>query len=190
MKFPPVLNAGPVDADPLTNDELSLLLAIPRAAQANPNATLFRLPRGPDPTLGWVDVTCAQVHSIVSRLALRWKTVLSNIMMRRTSGKTANIGPGTTICILVQPVMDALFHHLALWSLGCTIQYTMLFLGDALVSRYVQQSGCDIALCSEHDLPTRKLMEQLNIGVAILPESEHAFNLAEEEISSPRKYLG
>lgn len=185
MKFPSIPSAGPADTDPLTDDELSLLLALPRAAQATPNATLFRLPRGPDPTLGWVDVTCAQAHSIVSRLASRLNTVLSDILLKRTDGKTTSVGPGTTVCILVQPAMNALFHHLALWSLGCTIQYTMMSLGEALVSRYVQQSGCDIALCPEHDLPTRKLMEEINIGVAILPESETPLNLATEEISSP-----
>ncbi|KAF8596015.1 hypothetical protein BDV93DRAFT_563790 [Ceratobasidium sp. AG-I] len=172
MALPTVSNVGPADTDPLTEDELSILLAIPRAARNSPHATLFRLPRGPDPTLGWVDVTCAQVESIVSRLASRWSPILSGIIHARSGGRVSSVGPGTTICILVQPALNALFHHLAFWSLGCTIQYTMLVPGEDIASRYVQQAGCHIALCSEDDLCTRAAMEQLGIAAHTPPWPE------------------
>ncbi|KAF8595990.1 hypothetical protein BDV93DRAFT_514494 [Ceratobasidium sp. AG-I] len=184
MVFPTILNVGPADTDPLTEEELSLLLAIPRAANNTPNATLFRLPRGPDPTLGWVDVTCTQVQSIVSRLAFRWDAILSDIMHSRTSGRVSSIGPGTIICILAQPAVSALFHHLAFWALGCTIQYTMLCLGEEVVSSCVRQSGCQIALCSEEDHRTQKVMRQLGINVAVVPKNECASNLAMQEANT------
>lgn len=180
--------AGPADTDPLTDDELSILLAVPRAAQATPDAILFRLPRGLDPTLGWVDVTCVQAKSIISRLAQRWGVMLSEIMHRRSGGKLASIGPGTTVCILVEPAVNALFHHLAFWCLGCTVQYVALSLEESVVSLCLQGSGCDVVLCSEQDLRTRRLVEQLGIGMAAFPESEYAINLATEEINSPGMY--
>ena len=182
------LNVGPADSDPLTEEELSILLAIPRAAKNTPNAVLFRLPRGPDPTLGWVDVTCAQVQSIVSSLAFRWNAILSDIMRDRTGGKISSVGPGTNICMLVQPAVNSVFHHLAFWALGCTMQYTTFYLGEEMASQCVRQSGCHIALCSEDDQRAQRIMGQLGIDIALLPESEYAVNLATEELSSPGVY--
>ncbi|KAF8595989.1 hypothetical protein BDV93DRAFT_611111 [Ceratobasidium sp. AG-I] len=180
-----VADAGPTDTDPLTDDELSILLAIPRAARVTPNATRFRLPRGPTPKLGWVDVTCAQTESIVARLAVQWNILLSNVVHRRTVGEKSSVGPGTTVCILVQPPVSALFHHLAFWSLGCTVQYITQSLGESVISNCLRQSGCHIALCSEQDLRTKQLVEELNIDVVALPDSECAVNLVMEEINSP-----
>ncbi|KAF8595987.1 acetyl-CoA synthetase-like protein [Ceratobasidium sp. AG-I] len=185
MTHPTVTYAGPADTDPLTDDELSILLAIPRAARVTPNATRFRLPRGPTPKLGWVDVTCAQTESIVARLAVQWNILLSNVVHRRTVGEKSSVGPGTTVCILVQPPVSALFHHLAFWSLGCTVQYITQSLGESVISNCLRQSGCHIALCSEQDLRTKQLVEELDIDVVALPDSECAVNLVMEEINSP-----
>ncbi|KAJ1306401.1 hypothetical protein OPQ81_007406 [Rhizoctonia solani] len=73
--------AGPLNGeDPLTESELALLLAIPHWAEKAPDVTMFRLPLGPDPTQGWVDATFGESRSIIARLAVDWKTRLSNVV--------------------------------------------------------------------------------------------------------------
>ncbi|KAJ1304159.1 hypothetical protein OPQ81_008559 [Rhizoctonia solani] len=51
-KPPPNAYEGPDDNDPLTEKELEILLAIPRAAENTPNDTAFRIPLGADPLYG------------------------------------------------------------------------------------------------------------------------------------------
>ncbi|CAE6452836.1 unnamed protein product [Rhizoctonia solani] len=80
--------AGPLDYEPLTEKELAILLAIPHGAEKTPNMTIFRFPLGPEPALGWVDVTFNEARSIIASLAIEWKAKLSN----RAEGPT--VGPG------------------------------------------------------------------------------------------------
>ncbi|KAB5588205.1 Potassium voltage-gated channel subfamily H member 2 [Ceratobasidium theobromae] len=173
---------GPNDDDPLTEGELSILLAIPRAAKSSPNSTLFRLPLGPDPALGWIDVTCAEAHSIISRLSATWETRLSKLLQEQSGGACKSVGPGTTICMLVQPSAHALFHQLAFWALGCTVHYLSLMVGDDNVDSLLSQSGGKVALCSGLDpkfLAERRARFQGEI--LELPEEEQPHRLAQIE---------
>ncbi|KAF8595986.1 hypothetical protein BDV93DRAFT_563762 [Ceratobasidium sp. AG-I] len=184
MAFPASTSTGPTDTDPITDEELSILLAVPRAARTTPSATRYRLPRGSDSTLGWVDVACAQVESVVACLALRWNLMLSDIMHKRTGGEKSSVGPGTVVCILVQPPVNALFRRLAFLSLGCTVRYIMTSLDKHIVSSCLQQSGCHVVLCSGQDLCTKELVERLGIDVVALSDDESVISLATKELNS------
>lgn len=174
--------AGPHDTDPLTQGELSLLLAIPLAARATPNATLFRLPLGPDPKMGWVDVTCAEVYSIVCRLAIGWNAKLSEILRQRTGGAVASVGPGTTVCILVYPFVHSIFHHLAFWALGCTVQYISVYLEGDTIDGLISQSGCDVVLHAGMDEAWVSARRDHCKGELIkLPDEEYAHRLAQAQ---------
>jgi hypothetical protein len=176
------LYTGPRDSDPLTEGELSLLLAVPRAAQTTPDATLFRLPLGPDPAMGWIDVTCAEVYSIVSRLAAIWNTRLSELLHKRTGGTVSSVGPGTIVSILVQPSVHSIFHHLAFWALGCTVQYVSIFLGDEVVDANLTQSGSKIALYSGvDDTWVGERRARFDGDMVQLPDDEYAPRLAQVE---------
>lgn len=170
---------GPRDDDPLTEGELSLLLAIPRAAQSTPNATLFRLPLGPDPALGWIDVTCAETYSIVSRLAAVWRTRLSELTDEVSEPE---VGPGTTICIVSHPPVHALFHMLAFWSLGCTVQSLSPGVSGENADAGLRQSGCKVLLhscMSDAWVEGRKI--QFKGKIVQLTEDEYAHRLAQAE---------
>ncbi|KAF8755542.1 hypothetical protein RHS01_05040 [Rhizoctonia solani] len=146
---------------PLTDDELSLLLAIPRAAESTPNSTLFRLPLGPHPSMGFVDATCAEVRSIVARLASTWKTKLSELLRKPDEpGCERSIGPGTTICIMVEPSFHGIFHLLAFWAIGCTIQFVSAVdpeVGITQLNEYTWRKGFDGAIIQlpEQEQPHR-----------------------------------
>ncbi|CAE6520716.1 unnamed protein product [Rhizoctonia solani] len=174
--------SGPNDSDPLIDDELAILLAIPRAAESTPNATLFRLPLGPEPLMGWVDATCAEVRSIVARLANVWKSRLSDLL--HTPGKPvlgSSIGPGTTICITIMPDFHGVFHLLAFWALGCTVQYVSVA-DPSVAMEQLNESGCKVMLCSGFDddwIEARK--KQFDGVIVQLPEEEQAHQLAKLE---------
>lgn len=172
---------GPCDCDPLTEEELSILLAIPRAAQTTPDAPLFRLPLGPDPALGWVDVTCIETYSIVSRLAAVWNTRLTDILHKRAEGAQleCSVGPGTTICIVVQPSVHALFHLLAFWALGCTVKYICTYVSDEIVDSSLRDSGCRVVLyAGMDDTWVSNRESQFDGEMVQLPVDEYAHQLA------------
>lgn len=182
---------GPRDGDPLTEGELGLLLAIPHAAQATPDAMLFRLPLGPDPAMGWVDVSCAESYSIIARLAANWNTRLSEILHKHTGKCISTIGPGTTICIFVQPVVHSLFHHLAFMALGCTIQYISLALDEDGIESNLRMSNCKIAIYSGVDEAwVNGMRARFNGEIVQLPEDQYAHRIALTEKQKSSKYPG
>ncbi|CAE7155611.1 unnamed protein product [Rhizoctonia solani] len=169
--------SGPNNGDPLTEDELALLLAVPRAAETTPNATLFRLPLGPDPSMGWIDATCAETHSIVARLADVWKSKLSGLLGRPDS----EIGPGTTICIAIKPDFHGIFHLLAFWAIGCTAQFVSMADPSVAVEQ-LNESGCKVILCSGFDDDWIEARRNHFDGAIIrLPEQEQAHELVKVE---------
>ncbi|CAE6412017.1 unnamed protein product [Rhizoctonia solani] len=178
----PVPYAGPSDNDPLTDDELAILLAIPRAAETTPNTTLFRLPLGPDPSTGWIDATCAETHSIVARLADVWKSKLFDLLCDPDQPVTnSSFGPGTTICIATQPDFYGVFHILAFWALGCTVQCVPMKDPISAIDQ-LNESGCKMLLCSEFDdgwIEARKA--QFKGVVVQLPKGEQALELVRLE---------
>ncbi|CAE6515801.1 unnamed protein product [Rhizoctonia solani] len=173
---------GPRENDPLTEDELKLLLAVPRAAESNPYARLFRLPLGPDPSMGWIDVTCAEVRSIVARLADVWKSKLSNLLDE--GGRpvlNVPVGPGTTICIAVRPDFHGIFHLLAFWALGCTVQFVSMADPTGAVDQ-LNESGCQVMLCSGYsDEWVKTQQKRFNGTIVQLLKEEHADELAKSE---------
>ncbi|CAE6455484.1 unnamed protein product [Rhizoctonia solani] len=174
--------SGPSDTDPLTDDELALLLAIPRAAESTPNSTLFRLPLGPKPSMGFVDATCAEVRSIVSRLAETWKSRLSDLLPKPDDPVCGwSVGPGTTICIMVEPSFHGIFHLLAFWAIGCTVQFVSVS-DPSLAIGQLNQCDCKIMLCSGFDkewMESRK--KEFKGAIVELPEEEQAHRLAQTE---------
>ncbi|CAE7208503.1 unnamed protein product [Rhizoctonia solani] len=172
---------GPEAGDPLTSKEELILLALPRAAQTSPDTTAFRLPLGPDPTRGWVDVTFLEARSIVSRLATTWKSRLENIIEDEAKNGSG-VGPGTTICIFVQPAAHGIFHHLAFGSLGCTVQYISLSLGNNQICSYLRESNCTAILHSGITTAWVTSMKDCFDGELIaLPEEEFSHQLAFRE---------
>ncbi|GAB1526536.1 hypothetical protein RhiTH_009703 [Rhizoctonia solani] len=178
----PDVHPGPSDADPLTDDELSLLLAIPRAAESTPNSTLFRLPLGPHPSMGFVDTTCAEVRSIVARLASTWKTKLSELLRKPDeSGCEWSIGPGTTICIMVEPSFHGIFHLLAFWAIGCTVQFVSVSDPSVGIDQ-LNECECKVMVCSGFDeewIIARG--SEFNGVIVSLPEEEQAHILVKNE---------
>ncbi|KAF8676584.1 hypothetical protein RHS04_06441 [Rhizoctonia solani] len=173
---------GPSDSDPLTDDELTLLLAIPRVADSTPNATLFRFPVGHIPSMGWIDVTCAEARSIIAHLAMVWRPRLTEIL-HQTEHSIPNrpVGPGTTICILVEPDFHSIFHLLAFWAIGCSVQFVSTADPNILDSQ-LTQSGCDLIIYSGFDdawVIERK--RRFDGPIIQLPEEEQAHRLAVSE---------
>ncbi|KAJ1302137.1 hypothetical protein OPQ81_000966 [Rhizoctonia solani] len=165
---------GPDDGDPLTPKELSILLAIPRTAQTSPNTMAFRLPLGPDPAQGWVDVNYSQTCAIVSRLASIWKSRLDTLL--------GSAGPGTTICMFVQPGVHAIFHYFAFRALGCTMQYLYSCLGISEICSKLRESNCDAILHSGmEDAWIRAMKAHFGEKLVALPEEEFAHQLARDE---------
>ncbi|CAE6465354.1 unnamed protein product [Rhizoctonia solani] len=172
---------GPDDGDPLTSKELLILLAIPRAAKTTPSTTAFRLPLGPDPAQGWIDVNYSETCSIVSRLASTWKSRLGTLL-NKSDDRMSGIGPGTTICIMAQPAVNSIFHHLAFGSLGCTVQYISLALGNDIICSSLRESECDAVLYSGIDDARVRFMKDNFDGVFIaLPRNEFSCELVQEE---------
>jgi acyl-coenzyme A synthetase/AMP-(fatty) acid ligase len=166
---------GPLDNDPLTDDELAILLAIPRWAEKAPNATIFRLPLGPEPTHGWVDITFRKARTIIARLATDWRTRLSS----GTDALNVNVGPGTTICLLVEPISHALFHWLAFWALGCSIQIISLSMDDDTIALYLNKSECRVAIYSDISSDRmNRIGSGCNAAMIQLPTEEYAHRLA------------
>ncbi|KDN47246.1 hypothetical protein RSAG8_03725, partial [Rhizoctonia solani AG-8 WAC10335] len=173
--------AGPRDDEPLTEKELAILLAIPRAAEKAPNATAFRIPLGIGPSLGWIDVTWSEARSIIAgaRLAATWTIRLSDLILNQDS---SSVGPGMAICLLVQPSVVALFHILAFWALGCTPQFLSLSLDDDTIDLYLNKSGCRVAIYSGISESWVQTKRKVFRGSMIpLPEAEYAHRLAEAE---------
>ncbi|CAE6449163.1 unnamed protein product [Rhizoctonia solani] len=165
---------GPLGNEPLTDDELAILLAIPRGAEKTPDATALRLPLGPDPAHGWVDVTFSEARAIVARLAADWKNRLSD----GTQGR--DVGPGTTVCLLVQPIVHAIFHWLAFWALGCTVQLVSLTMGDENIPIYLKKSECQTVIYSSiSDTLEQRLHSDFNGAMIQLSEEEYAHRLAQ-----------
>ncbi|CUA75489.1 hypothetical protein RSOLAG22IIIB_05920 [Rhizoctonia solani] len=180
--LPPVPYSGPSGKGPLTEDELGLLLAVPRAADSTPDTALLRLPLGPDPSMGWIDATCAETRSIVVRLADVWKSRLSNLL--DSSGKPvieSPVGPGTTICIISKPDFHGIFHLFAFWAIGCTVQYVSVTdLAEAI--NQINGSGCKVILCSGFDDEWIEVLKKRFRGAIIkLPQEEQAHQLAKSE---------
>ncbi|CUA76998.1 Potassium voltage-gated channel subfamily H member 2 [Rhizoctonia solani] len=170
---------GPRDDQPLTEEELSILLAIPRAAENAPNSTAFRIPLGIDPSLGWIDVTWSEARSIVARLAATWATRISDLTSNQNSPP---VGPGITVCILVQPSVTALFHIFAFWALGCTVQFISLSLDEETIDLYLNKSGCKVVVYSNISGDWIRVREKsFNGPLVSLPENEYAHQLAKTE---------
>jgi hypothetical protein len=183
-------NHPPKDEDPLTDDELGLLLAVPRAAASTPGATLFRLPLGPDPSFGWVDATCAEVRSIAARLAAIWQSRLLELLNMPDTHLTDILpGPGITICILVEPSYQAIFHLLAFWAIGCTVQFISVAMEPTTIDTQLNQSGCKIVIYSGFDdawINERRIHFR---GVMVpLPHEEHASFLVISEKKQQSNY--
>ncbi|CUA75488.1 hypothetical protein RSOLAG22IIIB_05919 [Rhizoctonia solani] len=156
--------SGPGDNDSLTEDELRLLLAIPHAAESTPDATLLRLSLGRDPSMGWIDATCAETRSIV----------------RQTRSKLP-VGPGTTICIMDQPKFHGIFHLFAFWALGCTVQYISPVYPTRGIKE-LHESGCKVMLYSGIDDEWINASKKQFNGVTIqLPKEERADQLVKSE---------
>lgn len=68
----------------------------------------------------------------------------------------------------------------------CTTKFNLLFGTQTSIFTLLPQGSLSIktALCSEQYLRSRSRIEKLGVDIAVLPEIEHAFNLAMEEISS------
>ncbi|CAE6417057.1 unnamed protein product [Rhizoctonia solani] len=177
----PRLYPGPNDEDPLTEDELALLLAVPRAAESTPNATLFRFPLGPDPSMRWIDATCAETYSIVSRLADTWKSKLSGLLNESNGLASGSVGPGTTICMAIKPDFHGIFHLIALWAIGCTVQFVSMADPSVAIDQ-LHETGCNVILCSGFDddwIEARK--NQFDGIILQLPEQEQAHELVKSE---------
>ncbi|CAE6522801.1 unnamed protein product [Rhizoctonia solani] len=172
---------GPEDGDPLTSKELLILLSIPRAAQTSPSNTAFRLPLGPDPAQGWIDINFSETCSIVSRLASTWKLRL-DALLGKSNNRPSSVGPGTTICILVQPAVNGIFHHLAFGALGCTVQYITLALGDNAICSSLRESKCNFILYSGiDDARVSAMKDRFDGEFVALPERELSATLGQEE---------
>ncbi|KAG8710898.1 hypothetical protein FRC09_020885 [Ceratobasidium sp. 395] len=165
--------AGPSDTNPLTPDELSILLALPRAARTSPDSLFVRLPKGAVPSEGYLDVSCSQACAIVARLAAAWRA--------RTS---VPLGPGTTVCLMISPYLHGIFHHLALWALGCTVQYVTMLFGDEIVDTNLEQSGCKVVIYSgkTNEWVDERKKRHAGIEMVELTEDEYAGGLAQKEL--------
>ncbi|KAG9102532.1 hypothetical protein FRC06_001841 [Ceratobasidium sp. 370] len=167
----------PIDTRPLSPPESTILLALPKAAEATPNATFFKIPRGPDPTLGYVDVSCVEAAAIVSRLAATWNARLSNL------GLAPSEEIGLNIAIAVEPCVHSFFHHLAFWALGWCVQYVDTGFEPLVFGTLLENGDCTALVYSGDNL--RELAydvgERLQIPIIDLPEEERAINLATKE---------
>ncbi|KAF8755541.1 hypothetical protein RHS01_05041 [Rhizoctonia solani] len=97
----PDVHPGPSDADPLTDDELSLLLAIPARGV---HSQLYALPTStrPPPLYGICRCHLRRSPLYCCTLSQHMETKLSELLRKPDeSGCERSIGPGTTICIMV-----------------------------------------------------------------------------------------
>ena len=162
---------------PLSQSELKLLLALPRAADTTPNATLFKIPCGPDPKLGFIDVSCAEAASIVSRLAAVWGPRLSPLHRSLRGDQCPNIG------FAVRAPVHGFFHRLAFWALGYCVQYFDVSFAEGVVDGLLRDGACTTILYEGDDMKewAVRCMERLMIPALELPEEEFAINLAKRE---------
>ncbi|KAF8755546.1 hypothetical protein RHS01_05044 [Rhizoctonia solani] len=155
---------GPSDSDPLTDDELTLLLAIPRVADSTPNATLFRFP--------------IYYRAFSDGMETKaYRNTSSNGALYSQSPRWT----GTTICILVEPDFHSIFHLLAFWAIGCSVQFVSTADPNILDSQ-LTQSGCDLIIYSGFDdawVIERK--RRFDGPIIQLPEEEQAHRLAVSE---------
>ncbi|QRV88494.1 AMP binding enzyme [Ceratobasidium sp. AG-Ba] len=164
---------GPLGDDPLTPDELSILLALPRAAQKTPHALFVRLPKGATAGDGHYDVSFAQAAAIVGRLASALKT--------RTD---IQLGPGITVCLMIDPYVHGFFHQLAFWALGCTVQYVTGVFGEEMVDGQLKQAGCKLTVYlgkTKERVEARR--DKHGIEMFELEESEYAGALVRQELA-------
>ncbi|QRV82054.1 AMP binding enzyme [Ceratobasidium sp. AG-Ba] len=147
------------------------------AAESTPDALLFKIPRGSDPALGYVDVSCAEAAAIVSRLAAVWSTRLSDLGLA-PSEKT-----GLIIAIAVEPCVHAFFHHLAFWALGCCLQYFETVLQPSVIGTLLKNGGSAALLYSADNLQemAQGIKGRLNIPIIAFPEEEQALCLVVRE---------
>ncbi|KAF8595949.1 hypothetical protein BDV93DRAFT_528329 [Ceratobasidium sp. AG-I] len=166
---------------PLSRSELKLLLALPRAAEATPNATLFKIPCGPDPKLGFIDVSCTEAASIVSRLAAAWGPRLSPLHKNLPENQCPNIG------FAVKPPVHGFFHRLAFWALGYCVQYFDVDFAEEVVDGLLRDGACTTILYLGDDMKewAAGCTDRLKIPVLELPEEEFAINLAKREKEGP-----
>ena len=162
---------------PLSQSELKILLALPRAAETTPNATLFKIPYGPDPKLGFIDVSCAEAASIVSRLAAAWGPRLSPIHRSLKENQCPNIG------FAVKPPVHGFFHRLAFWALGYCVQYFDVGFAEGVVDGLLRDGVCTTILYLGDDMKgwAAGCMDRLKIPALELLEEEFAINLAKRE---------
>lgn len=162
---------------PLSQSELKLLLALPRAAQTTPDATLFKIPRGPDPKLGFIDVSCTEAASIVSRLAAAWRPRLSPLNRNLEEGECPNIG------FAVKPPVHGFFHRLAFWALGYCVQYFDVSFAEGVVDGLLRDGSCTTILYLGDGMKewAAGCIKRLNVPALELPEDEFAINLAKRE---------
>ncbi|CAE6452830.1 unnamed protein product [Rhizoctonia solani] len=142
----------------------------------------FRLPLGPDPASGSIDVNFSEACSIISRLASTWNSRLG-ALLSKPDHSPFSVGPGTTICVLVQPAVFGIFHHLAFGALGCTMQYVSLSLSDEVMHAHLCESKCNVILHSGIDDRIKAIKEGFDGEVVRIPEEEHAQQLARGEKS-------
>ncbi|KAG8713589.1 hypothetical protein FRC09_018562, partial [Ceratobasidium sp. 395] len=167
----------PIDTRPLSSSELKILLALPRAAEETPNAVFFKIPRGPDPTLGYVDVSCAEAADIVSRLAATWEARLSNL------GIIQNQDTRPTVAIAVEPGVHAFFHHLAFWAMGCCVQYIDTGLEPKIFGAILKSGDPAVLIFSGGNTGelAHEIEKELRIPIIELSGEERAINLATKE---------
>ncbi|KAG8726534.1 hypothetical protein FRC12_023309 [Ceratobasidium sp. 428] len=163
---------------PLSQLELAILLALPRAASKSPDSVLFKIPHSDNPNLGFVDTTCSEAASIVARLAHTWDSRLAE-----TLGAPLKEKDGVVIAIASEPAVHAWFHHLAFWALGCGVQYFNANFEPGVIDNLLKQGGCSVILCSGDTLETsmHDCAQRLGIPVVTLQEEEYAINLAKRE---------
>ncbi|KAG8718168.1 hypothetical protein FRC09_013064 [Ceratobasidium sp. 395] len=163
---------------PLSQLELAILLALPRAASKSPDSVLFKIPHSDNPNLGFVDTTCSEAASIVARLAHTWDSRLTE-----TLGAPLKEKDGVVIAIASEPAVHAWFHHLAFWALGCGVQYFNANFEPGVIDNLLKQGGCSAILCSGDTLEAsmRDCAQRLGIPAITLQEEEYANNLAKRE---------
>ncbi|KAG9122037.1 hypothetical protein FRC07_001755, partial [Ceratobasidium sp. 392] len=149
-----------IDTRPLSSSELKILLALPRAAEATPDALFFKIPRGPDPTLGFVNVSCSEAAAIVSRLAATWETRLADL---------------------------GLVHN-TFWAIGCCAQYVDTVLEPRVRLSLLKEGDPDVLIYYQDNLGelAHEAEEALKIPIIALPEEERAIELATKEKEETR----
>jgi hypothetical protein len=141
--------------------------------------------------MGLVDATCAEVRSIVACLADTWKSKLADILRKPDEQVCgSSVGPGTTICIMIEPSFHGIFHLLAFWAIGCTVQFVSM--SDPVVAiSQLNECDCRVMVCSGFDEEWIEAQRKIFNGVIIkLPEEEQAHRLVQSEKLGDGMYHG